>query len=111
MNLLGDKTESKFCATETGSPPSMARTRTPVSVVFHLTIDTATGVVWAGVFTSSREGESPIPPYLLGLVTSAEPIAIAISGRAFDTWRCHMAILDRNGTAIIPTRKNGRPRK
>ena len=27
---------------------------------------------------------------------------------AFDTHRCHTAILDRGGTAVIPIRKNGR---
>ena len=27
---------------------------------------------------------------------------------AFDTRRCHTAILDRGGTAVIPIRKNGR---
>lgn len=30
-------------------------------------------------------------------------------GGAFDTRRCHAAILDRGGAAIIPIRKNGRP--
>ena len=30
---------------------------------------------------------------------------------AYDTRRCHVAIIDRQATAIIPIRKNGRPWK
>jgi 2,3-bisphosphoglycerate-independent phosphoglycerate mutase len=30
---------------------------------------------------------------------------------AHDTRRCHAAIIDRHATAIIPIRRNGRPRK
>ncbi|WP_366926938.1 transposase [Pseudogemmobacter hezensis] len=37
-----------------------------------------------------------------------EQIGTVTGDGAFDTRRCHTAILERGGTAVIPIRKNGR---
>lgn len=38
----------------------------------------------------------------------AEQIGTVTGAGAFDTRRCHTAILKHGGTAVIPIRKNGR---
>jgi hypothetical protein len=40
-----------------------------------------------------------------------EDIGTVTADGAYDTSRCHTAIIDRQATAIIPIRKNGRPWK
>ena len=40
-----------------------------------------------------------------------EEIGTVTADGAYDTRRCHTAIIDRQATAIIPIRKNGRPWK
>jgi hypothetical protein len=77
----------------------------------HLAMDTATGDIRAVEFTSSREGDSPVLPDLLDQVPPDEQIGTVTADGAFDTRRCHSAIIDRGATAIIPIRKNGRPWK
>ena len=77
----------------------------------HLAMDTATGDIRAVEFTSSREGDSPVLPDLLDQIPPAEQIGTVTGDGAFDTRRCHTAILERGGTAVIPIRKNGRLRK
>ena len=74
----------------------------------HLAMDTATGDVRAVEFTSSREGDSPVLPDLLDQIPTDEQIGTVTGDGAFDTRRCHTAIVDRGGTAVIPIRKNGR---
>jgi hypothetical protein len=74
----------------------------------HLAMDTATGDIRAVEFTSSREGDSPVLPDLLDQIPPDEQIGTVTGDGAFDTRRCHTAILDRGGTAVIPIRKNGR---
>lgn len=71
-------------------------------------MDTATGDIRAVEFTSSREGDSPILPDLLDQIPPDQPIGTVTGDGAFDTRRCHAAILDCGGNAIIPIRKNGR---
>ena len=71
-------------------------------------MDTATGDIRAVEFTSSREGDSPVLPDLLDQIPPDEQIGTVTGDGAFDTRRCHAAILERGGTAIIPIRKNGR---
>ena len=74
----------------------------------HLAMDAGTGDIRAVEFTSSREGDSPVLPDLLDQIPPNEPIGTVTGDGAFDTRRCHTAILDRGGTAVIPIRKNGR---
>jgi hypothetical protein len=77
----------------------------------HLAMDTATSDIRAVEFTPSREGDSPVLPDLLGQIPDAEAIGTVTADGAYDTRRCHSAIIARGGTAIIPIRKNGRPWK
>lgn len=77
----------------------------------HLAMDTATGDIRAVEFTSSREGDSPVLPSLLGQIPSDHAIGTVTADGAYDTRKCHSAIIERGGTAIIPIRKNGRPWK
>ena len=68
-------------------------------------MDTATGDIRAVEFTSSRDGDSPVLPDLLDQIPPDEQIGTVIGDGAFDTRRCHTAILDRGGTAVIPIRE------
>ena len=74
-------------------------------------MDTATSDIRAVEFTPSREGDSPVLPDLLGQIPQDEDIGTVTADGAYDTRRCHSAIIARGGTAIIPIRKNGRPWK
>lgn len=75
----------------------------------HLAMDTATSDIRAVEFTSSSDGDSPVLPDLLDQIPKGEDIGTVTADGAYDTRRCHTAIIDREATAIIPIRKNGRP--
>ncbi|MDZ4134167.1 MAG: IS5 family transposase, partial [Paracoccaceae bacterium] len=77
----------------------------------HLAMDTATSDIRAVEFTSSSDGDSPVLPELLNQIPEGENIGTVTAEGAYDTRRCHTAIIDRQATAIIPIRKNGRPWK
>ena len=77
----------------------------------HLAMDTATSDIRAVEFTPSREGDSPVLPDPLDQIPDDEDIGTVTADGAYDTRRCHSAIIARGGTAIIPIRKNGRPWK
>ncbi len=62
-------------------------------------------------FTPSSDGDSPILPELLNQIPEGEEIGTVTADGAYDTRRCHAAIIDRQATPIIPIRKNGRPWK
>jgi hypothetical protein len=68
----------------------------------HLAMDTATGDIRAVEFTSNDHGDSPVLPHLLDQIPSDEQICTVTGDGAFDTRRCHTAILDRGDTAVIP---------
>lgn len=86
----------------------------------HLAMDTATSDIRAVEFTPSRDGDSPILPDLLDQIPESEQIATVTADGAYDTRRCHTAIIDRQATAFgasfgpmavspsLPIRKNGR---
>lgn len=71
-------------------------------------MDTGSGDILAVEFTSSREGDSPVLHDLLEQIPPDQEIGTVTGDGAFDTHRCHAAILARGGTAIIPIRKYGR---
>ena len=75
----------------------------------HLAMDTATSDIRAVEFTPSSDGDSPVLPELLDQIPEGEEIGTVTADGAYDTRRCHSAIIDRQATAIIPIRKNGRP--
>jgi len=77
----------------------------------HLAMDTATSDIRAVEFTSSDDGDSPVLPELLDQIPEGEQIGTVSGDGAYDTRRCHTAIIERQATAIIPIRKNGRPWK
>ncbi len=47
-------------------------------------------------------------PELLDQILDCEEVGTVTADGAYDTRRCHTAIINRQATAIIPTRKNGR---
>lgn len=74
----------------------------------RLAMDTATSDIRAVEFSPSREGDSPVLPDLLGQIPEDEDIGTVTADGAYDTRRCHGAVIARGGTAIIPIRRNGR---
>jgi hypothetical protein len=74
-------------------------------------MDPATSDIRAVEFTPSRDGDSPILPDLLGQIPEAEQMGTVTADGAYDTRRCHSAIIARDAIPIIPIRKNGRPWK
>ena len=48
-------------------------------------------------------------PKLLEQIPAEEPIGTVSADGAYDTRACHAAIAARQATAVIPTRRNGRP--
>ncbi|PSK80291.1 DDE family transposase [Limimaricola soesokkakensis] len=77
----------------------------------HLVMDTATSDIRAVEFTPSRDGDSPVLPDLLDQILDDEPIGTVTADGTYDTRRRHAAIIERQASAIIPIRKNGRPWK
>lgn len=77
----------------------------------HLAMGPATSDIRAVEFTPSRDGDSPILPELLDQVPQDEPIGTVTADGAYDTRRCHTAVLEREAVPIIPIRKNGKPWK
>ena len=74
-------------------------------------MDTAASDIRAVEFTPSSDGDSPVLPELTDQVAGEKEIGSVTADGAYDTRRCHAAIIDRQATPIIPSRKNGRPWK
>ena len=108
LNLLVDSTGIKFLGDGEWLARKHGTHRRRQYRKVHLAMDTATGDIRAVEFTSSREGDSPVLPDLLDPIPADEQVGTVTGDGAFDTRRCHTAIVDRGGTAIIPIRKNGR---
>ena len=75
----------------------------------HLGIDAETLEVRAIEVTGSRVGDGPMLPGLLAQIPPEETISIVTADGAYDTRACHSAIAIRQASAVIPTRRNGRP--
>ena len=56
-------------------------------------------------------GDAPMLPELLNQIPPEQEIASITADGAFDTRKCHEAIAERGAVAIIPPRKNAKPRK
>ena len=65
----------------------------------------ATSWPWSSCRAERRQSRPAGPP---GPDPEDQEIATVTGDGAFDTRRCHTAILARSGAAIIPTRQNGR---
>lgn len=108
LNLLVDSTGIKFLGDGEWLARKHGTHRRRQYRKVHLAMDTATGDIRAVEFTSSREGDSPVLPDLLKQIPPEELVGTVTGDGAFDTRRCHTAIVDRGGTAVIPVRRNGR---
>jgi hypothetical protein len=74
----------------------------------HIAMDAGTGDVRAVEFTSSRHCDSPLLPELLAQIPPETTIGTVTADGAYDTDRCHGAIIDRGADAVIPIHRNGR---
>ena len=108
LNLLVDSTGIKFLGDGEWLARKHGTHRRRQYRKVHLAMDTATGDIRAVEFTPSREGDSPVLPDLLDQIPEDEQIGTVTGDGAFDTRRCHTAILEPGGTAVIPIRRNGR---
>jgi hypothetical protein len=108
LNLLVDSTGIKFLCDGKWLAREHGTQRRRHSRKVHLAMDTVTGDIRAVEFTSSETGDSPVLPRLLDQIPPGEQIGSVTGDDSFDTRRCHSAILERGGTAVIPIRKNGR---
>ena len=108
LNLLVDSTGIKFLGDGEWQARKHGVQRRRQWRKVHLAMDTATSDIRAVEFTSSREGDSPVLPELLNQLPDDEDIDTVTADGAYDTRRCHSAIIARGSTAIIPIRKNGR---
>ena len=88
-------------AEDTGRPDPLPARRWPLNLPVDIEPVNATG---------SRE-PARVLPELLDQIPEGEQIGTVTADGAYDTRRCHCAIVDRQATAIIPIRKNGRPWK
>jgi hypothetical protein len=70
----------------------------------HLAMDTTTLDIRAVEFTPSSDGDSPVLPELFDQIPAGEAIGTVTADGAYDTRRCHTAIIDRQATPIIPIR-------
>ena len=111
LNLLVDSTGIKFLGNgEWQARKQGVQGRRQWRKV-HLAMDTAASDIRAVEFTPSSDGYSPVLPELLDQIPEGEEIGTVTADSACDSRRCHTAIFDRQATAIIPIRKNGRPWK
>lgn len=108
LNLLVDSTGVKFLGDGEWLARKHGTQRRRQYRKVHLAMDTATGDICAVEFTSSDKGDSPVLPHLLDQIPPDEQIGTVTGDGAFDTRRCHTAILQRGGSAVIPIRRNGR---
>ena len=108
LNLLVVSTGSKFL----GDGEWQARKNRVQGTLqwrkVHLAMDAATSDIRTVEFTPSSDGDSPILPELLNQIPEGEEIGTVTADGAYDTRRCHTAIIDPQATAIIPIRKSGR---
>ncbi len=77
----------------------------------HIGIDEKTVEIRAAGFTTGDVGDAPMLPELPDQIPPDQEIGSVTADGAFDTRKCHGAIAARGATAIIPPRKNARPRK
>ena len=77
----------------------------------HIETDEQTLEIRAAELTTSAVGDAPMLPELLDQIPPDQEIASVTADGAFDTRKCHDAIAARGAVAIIPPRKNAKPRK
>ena len=108
LNLLVDSTGIKFLGVGEWQARKHGMQGRRQWRKVHLAMDPATSDIRAVEFTPSRDGDSPVLPDLLGQIPEAEQIGTITADGAYDTRRCHKAIIEWQAMPIIPIRKNGR---
>lgn len=108
LDLLVDSTGIKFRGDGAWQARKHGPSRRRQWRKVHIAMDAGTGDVRAVEFTSSRQGDSPSLPDLLAQIPPEEAIGTVTADGAYDTRRCHGAIIDRDAEAAIPIRRNGR---
>ncbi len=109
LHLLIDSTGIKAMGEGEWSTRKHGASRPKQWCKLHLGIDAETLEVRAVEVTGSRVGDGPMLPKLLEQIPPQEPIGTVTADGAYDTRSCHAAIAAREATAVIPTRRNGRP--
>lgn len=100
LNLLFDGTGIRFLGIgewQAGKPDVRGRRQWRK---VRLGMETATSDIRAVELTPGSDGDSPVLPKLLGQIPEGEEIGIVTADGAFDTRRCHTAIIDRPTTEI-----------
>ena len=108
LNLLIDSTGVKFRGDGEWLAGKHGPSRRRQWRKVHIAMDTETGDIRAVELTSSRQGDSPLLPDLLEQIPEDEEIATVTGDGAYDTRRCHAAIIEHGADAVIPIRRNGR---
>ncbi len=111
LHLLVDSTGIKVMGEGEWSARKHGASRPRQWCKVHLGIDADTLEVRAIEVTGSRVGDGPMLPKLLEQIPPEEPIGTVTADGAYDTRACHAAVAAREATAVIPTRRNGRPWK
>lgn len=111
LHLLIDSTGLKAAGEGEWSTRKHGTSRPRQWCKLHLGIDADTLEVRAIEVTGSRVGDGPMLPKLLDQIPPEEPIGKVTADGAYDTRACHAAIAAREASAVIPTRRNGRPWK
>jgi hypothetical protein len=111
LHLLIDSTGIKAMGEGEWSTRKHGASRPRQWCKVHLGIDAETLEVRALEVTGSRVGDGPMLPKLLEQIPADEILSTVTADGAYDTRACHAAVAAREATAVIPTRRNGRPWK
>ena len=77
----------------------------------HIGIDAKTLQIRAVQLTTNNVSDSQVLGDLLNQIPQDERIDSVYTDGAYDTKQCRQVIADRQGHAVIPPRKNAKPRK
>ncbi|WP_434096057.1 transposase [Thioclava kandeliae] len=106
LNLISDSISIRFRGDGEWILHEHGATRRREWHKIHLELDTATGNIRTIEFTSSRQGNSPVLP--LSKIPADGQIETVVADGAYNTRRCHAAILKHRAELIIPIRRNDR---
>ncbi|MDR6309264.1 hypothetical protein FHS66_002487 [Pacificitalea manganoxidans] len=108
LNLLMDRSgiksegEGEWNARKHGGPKRRIWRK------IHIRIDEETLEVRAVEVTTSDVGDAPMLPELLNRAPPDQSIGLVTADGAYDTRKCHDAIVASGAHAIIPPRKNAK---
>lgn len=111
LHLLVDSTGIKVEGEGEWNARKHGGTKRRVWRKIYIGINEKTLEIRAAEFTTSDVGDAPMLPELLDQIPPEQEIASVTADGAFDTRKCHDAIVARGAAAIIPPRKNAKPWK